>query len=105
MHYDTALDTFCDDISIVLLDVPEPSARAVAAATHATRCLAAALRLSAGSAHDPLWFNALASLSRFLDLARESTTASDSRAFRALHGFLDENADVFAAQPHLERAS
>jgi len=106
LEHRAAFHRICDEISALLLHDPRPSSPATHAAARATRDLAAAFARAAGRPQDPLWYNALGSLERFLDLCEDFESDEDAAAtLRDLRGFLDENADLLPLRSHMERAS
>jgi hypothetical protein len=96
MENEAACHRLCDDISELLLDGRgKPSLRATFAAGLATQDLAAAFHHAAGRPSDQLWYYAIESLERFLDLS-EHPKARSSSAMRELRHFVDENADLLS---------
>lgn len=105
MHYETACDRICEDVSRALLELRPPTKGAAYAAALATRTIAAAMHNASGRPYDPLWSHAIASLERFVDVCARRTTGDASAALVELRGFLRENADLLSPQLESRRAS
>ena len=104
MQYEPALDRLCEDISHLISDAPSPSPGLFAAAARATRDLALAMRMAAGSPDDRLWYEALTSLDRFLIRCHESRSGEAWVAMHHLRTFVDENTAASTAAMELARA-
>jgi hypothetical protein len=105
MQYEPALDRLCDDISALIADASNPSPGLFQAAARATRHLAIALRMAAGSPEDRLWYDALTSLDRFLVRCHDTRSGEGWVAMHRLRTFVDENSAASAPAVMLPRAS
>lgn len=104
MQSESACHRLCDDIADLLLALPSQSAHAAFLAGRATRALSAALHRASGIPEDPLWYDALESVDRFVEHCAGSRRLEGSFALRDLSGFVEENADVLSFGFQMKRA-